>query len=284
MIENLTRSDLYLYHYTTASTANDNILMDRTIRMGRYTATNDPKEVKSWEFTVGANGDLDLGKYTMAAESAWLSGELKSRARIACFCQDSNSLTGNHLNDIFQRGYCKPRMWAQYAGNHTGMCLVFDKVKLDRLIKAQIPDGRVVMSGPIAYVNRGIVPDLLRDQAYMINADFLEEFGRDIYAECHLRTHYQTLFFEKMEDWANESEWRWVVFADTEDGDVFIEYKDALVGVVFGNNADKGDIRTAMRLCKPHGARCVGLKWKNCSPWYDFGNPLYLPKPWGELD
>lgn len=284
MIENIKSHDTFLYHYTPAPVAINYILKDRRLRLGRYTTTNDPKEVKSWEFDIGTNRDLDLGKYQMAKESAWLSKELKSRARTACFCQDTGPLTGNHLADIFQRGYCKPRMWAQYAANHTGMCLVFDKVKLDLTLRTKIPEGRVIMSGPVKYINRGIARDLWRDQAYMINADVLEEVGRDVYATYHLETHYKTFFFEKMTDWANESEWRWVVFAGSEDEEIFIEYEDTLVGVVFGDGANKEDIRAAMSLCRPHGVRCVGLKWKNCSPWYDFGNLLYLRQPWGELD
>ena len=35
---------------------------------------------------------------------------------------------------VFYRGYTHPRMWAQYASNHTGVCLVFDK----ELIKISI--------------------------------------------------------------------------------------------------------------------------------------------------
>lgn len=282
-IENITSADRFLYHYTKSSTAIGYILKNRNIKFGAYTKTNDPKETKSWEFDIGTNGDIDLGKYRMAEESAWLSNELKGRAGVACFSQDFGPLTGSHHTDIFRRGFCKPHMWAHYAENHAGVCLVFDKQKLSQAITSQTPDGRIIMSGPVSYLDKGIVQDLYRDQAYMINADVLEDIGRTQYPGLHIRTHYKTLFFEKLNDWSNEAEWRWVIFSDTDD-DIFIDYGDALVGVVFGDAASKETIRAAIQLIRPYGAQYTGLRWKNCSPWYDFGNPLYLPKPWGELD
>lgn len=275
MIEGITASDKFLYHYTKASTALDYILKNRSLRFNPYTLTNDPKETKTWQFNLGTNENRDLGKYRMSEESSWLSYELKNRTRVACFCMDSPPLSGNHLEDIFRRGFCKPRMWLQYAERHTGVCLVFDKQKLSQAIEQQLAGNYIIISGPVKYVDRSIVPNLTRDQEYMINVDTLEVAGRSVYPELHLKTHFRKLFFEKMTDWSNETEWRWVAFLKTEE-DIYIQYKDSLVGLMFGEETSEKAIRQMMGLTEALSLRYMGLKWKNSSPWYDYGNLRYM--------
>lgn len=53
MIENVTSADTYLYHYTTAEVATGYILPGRTVKLGRYQNTNDPKEARTWSFNLG---------------------------------------------------------------------------------------------------------------------------------------------------------------------------------------------------------------------------------------
>lgn len=284
MIENLTVADELLYHYTKASTALDYILKNRSLRLSKYTSTNDPKETKTWQFNLGTNEERDLGKYKMDEESAWLSRELKERARLACFCMDSPPLSGSHLDDIFKRGFCKPRMWAQYAERHSGVCLVFDRRRLAQAIEEQIASKHLVVFGPVKYIDRGIVPNLYRDQEYMINIDVLESVGRDAYPQLHLRTHVRSLFFEKMTDWNSECEWRWVAFSGT-DEDLYVNFDDALVGLMFGEDTSEKTVQDMMDVTESCSLQYMGLKWKNCSPWYDYANLRYVPgirnSPWG---
>jgi hypothetical protein len=287
MIENITSSKQYLYHYTKACTALDYIVANHTLQLGSYTGTNDPKESKIWEFNLGINEERDLGKYKMSELSEWLSMALKGKTKLACFSMDSDGLSGNHMQDIFKRGFCKPRMWAQYASGHTGVCLVFDRQKLEALINRAYSKDKLVLNGVITYKNRNIVPDLYHpdDQQYMINIDYLETVGRDAYVEAHLRTHYKRLFFEKMEDWKDESEWRCVVFSQN-DENLYLNFEDSMVGIMFGENTEEKFVQYIMDATESWGLRYMGLKWKNCSPWYDYGNLRYIPgiknSPWGE--
>lgn len=287
MIESVTSSESYLYHYTSAEIALKYIIANRTLQLGRYVGTNDPKESKMWEFDLGTNGAADLGSYKMAEMSEWLSAALKGKAKIACFAMDSGELSGNHLKDICRRGFSKPRMWAQYGDNHAGVCLVFDRKKLSELVEEEFSCKHLVLSGPVTYTNREVIrnfydPD---DQQYTINLDHLEKVGREAYVRDHLRTHYRRLFFEKMEDWRDESEWRFVIFSKN-DKNFYLDYKDSLVGIVFGENTSERDIQGIMDATETWGIRCMGLKWKNCSPWYDYGNLRYMPgiknSPWGK--
>lgn len=257
MIEHVTSTDAFLYHYTKASIARDFIFKNGTLLFSRYAETNDPKETKTWQFDLGTNCNIDLGAYKMDELSTWLSKELKHAARLACFSMDSAKLTGNHLEDIFKRGFCKPRMWAQYAERHSGVCIVFDRQKLAKQVEMQMVTARVVLSGSVKYVDRSIVRNL-DDQQYMINLDVMESVGRDAYVDLHLKTHYQRLFFEKMNDWRDESEWRWVVFGDA-NADLYLDISRCVAGVMFGENTEEKVIQDMMDQTESWGIRYMGL-------------------------
>ena len=271
MIESIKSVDKYLYHYTKCETAIDFILKDNTLRLNNYNKTNDPKEVKDWQFDIGSNEGADLGKYNSNELSTWLSKELKEKTRLLCFSQDTAPLSGNHLSDIFNRGFCKPRMWAQYGDNHRGLCLVFDRVKLTHQINEQLARNHLVLDSQVKYRNRNVIPNLFAsdDQQYCINIDHLQKVGKVKYVADHLAMHFERLFFEKMNDWSGENEWRCIVFSDSE-ADLYVNYGNSLVGVMFGDNTEEDDIISVMNMTNRTGVSHMGLKWKNCSPWYDY--------------
>lgn len=273
MIDRCTSVDRLLYHYTKASTATNHILKNRLLQFGSYAHTNDPKESKAWRFDAGTNENRDLGKYKMEELSIWLSKELKDRTKLACFSTDTAPLSGDHMKDIFNRGFCKPRMWANYAEKHTGICLAFERERLHKLIEKQFNANCLVLNDYVTYVNRSVISDLSQQQ-YMINVDYLESVGREAYVRSHLSTHYRRLFFEKMTDWRDESEYRWVIFSDTADN-FYLDIEDCLVGIIFGENTKEDDIEQVMKMTESWGLDYMGLKWKNCSPWYDYGNLRY---------
>lgn len=275
MIENVSSIETYLYHYTKAKTALDFILQNLTLCLGNYTKTNDPKESKSWEFGLGSNEKRDLGKYNTIETSRWLSTELKLRAKLACFSMDRVPLTGNHLVDVHNRGFCKPRMWAQYSEDHAGICLVFDQQKLLAQVKSQFGSNSLVIAGPIQYMDRNIVRGL-EDHEYMIDVDALEPLGKAAYVNLHIRKHYGSLFFEKMLDWRDESEWRVVVFSNFE-SELYLRLEDSLVGIMFGENIGEEMTQRIMAHTSSWGIQYMGLKWKNSSPWYDYNTFRYVP-------
>ncbi len=88
MIYSHTNEHKYLYHYTKASTAINDILPSNRLMVGSYLSTNDPKETKQWEFNLGSNENRDLGKYNMGDLSRRLSNALKSRTKVICFSKD----------------------------------------------------------------------------------------------------------------------------------------------------------------------------------------------------
>lgn len=270
-LERVRDSEKYLYHYTEANIAIDYILKSQTLKAGNYTNTNDPKETKDWLFEVGSNKvKRDFSTYDSNELSKWISRELKDNTKLICFSLDDKMLSGNHLNDIYKRGYSKSRMWSQYANNHSGVCLVFNKNKLNNIINDYSQkDIFKFVHGPVKYVNRSIVPDLINEQQYVINLDHLENVGRKQYVDDHLHKYFERLFFEKLEDWSNESEYRYVIFSNSKE-ELYFNFKDALSGIIFGDSISEENILKILNLTKKMNLDYWKLKWKNCSIWYDY--------------
>mgnify|MGYP003677008845 CR=1 FL=1 len=273
MICDVKESERLLYHYTSLSRARDLILPTGKLRMGRYSGTNDPKESKAWEFDLGTNQNRDLGAYRGREVSNRLSATLKDRCRVLCFSMDTGPLTGNYPHEILQRGFAYPRMWAQYGEKHTGVCLVFDKAMLEAKMKAIAERATHAFGGKVTYRDRSVI-GRLDEGDYIINIDYLETHGFDAYWNQHLEQFHRRLFFEKLQDWKDEREFRYVLFVEPED-DVYVEFGDALVGVVFGDAVDEKLSDEVVELLLPTKVEMTGLRWKNCAPWYDFGNFKY---------
>ena len=113
----------------------------------------------------------------------------------------------------------------------------------------------------------------------------LAEHGFEKYWRWHLDTYWKRLFFEKMEDWRDEVEFRFVAFFDGEE-EIFVDFADALVGVIFGDAADETEVDAVIENLLPTKVEFMGLRWRNCSPWYDYENFKYSRQlrssPWFE--
>lgn len=259
----------YLYHYTTAQVALNYILKDRTLKVSRLTNTNDPKEYKSWLFELGTNFNTDLNQFNMSELSKKVGNLIQTRTFLICFSKDQ-VLTGDHLLDLPKRGYGHSRMWAQYANNHTGICLVFDFEKLSNTFHDCFQD-KTYNSENVKYIDRFIGQ---RDSAFIINVDSLCEMGAEEYALNHAQTYKERLFFEKAKDWENEQEYRWVLQDSISTSEPVFAFNDALRGIVFGANCDEKNIKSIIDLTCDLDLEYHQLKWRNCSPWYNFERQL----------
>lgn len=273
MIEYESDHSRFIYHYTSLETAEQYILPSGTLRLSQYTGTNDPKETRHWQFTPGTNGTADLSKYSNTELSDWLSSTLKNHTKVICFCTDQPDLTGSNIEDLFKRGYTKPRMWAQYGANHRGVCLVIDKAKFIAEVEAQAGHLGEIVHGKVSYRDESPIFDQ-NEQHFLINVDTLEAVGRHEYALRHLGTHYKELFFQKLRDWKDESEWRCLVFS-SDSKDLYINLRSSFVGIVYGDGLIDDEVRRLMSLTDKYNPDQLALKWKNSGPWYDYANPLF---------
>lgn len=123
---------------------------------------------------------------------------------------------------------------------------MFNRQKLAQQIEAQLGQSHLLLSGTVRYVNRSVREF---EQEFAIDMDILESVGREAYADLHIRTHYQRLFFEKMADWRDEAEWRWVVFGNAT-SDLYIDIATCLAGIMFGENTEEKIIQDIIEQTK----------------------------------
>lgn len=272
VIMNVSDANRFIYHYTSLNTAK-RILNGLSLRMGVFQGTNDPKESKEWQFDLLSRNHADFRGIDARKLSSELSDSIKKHSRVLCFCKDGEGLTGSHLADVSLRGHFKARMWAQYGGNHTGACLVFDRGKLLERVRHDCGDAQLLSSGAVTYRNRSVTAE--RDEYdYFIDYDALKTVGFERYWMLHAQRCHQRLFFEKALDWRDECEFR-VVALLPKPREVFVDIWDCLCGVFLGERCDVSEVEDLIDALMEKGIHVMGLSWKNCTPWYDFGNQAY---------
>ena len=275
LIYGLRLHERYVYHYTKFATARDFILPSNILRLGHFTKTNDPRESRQWQFGVGSIArDKDIGPYALQNVSEWMSSVIQRETRIACFCRDAGPLTGNHLDDIYRRGFARARMWAQYAEDHRGLCLVFDLVKLVEALRRKVEEVArtapvFLVYSPVSYSNQRLAGPS-HEHAFSVTVEDLEELGRNNYPWHHAMRWWRELFFQKVEDWRDEAEWRVIVLVAS-DGPIDVDTGDALVGVIHGDRMARQDSESIIALSDRPEVEHMGLIWKNGCPWYDLG-------------
>jgi Protein of unknown function (DUF2971) len=263
----------YLYHYTRAGTLLSKILPSRRLRMGAMTTTNDPRESKDWMFGFGTDATFDgvTGKQFSELEKE-ATTIAKNNCKVVCFTRDGPGGVGFEIDGIYDRGFCKPRMWAQYADNHTGVCLIFDLAKLRETVRASVPDTSVLYEGDVHYRNRSRAPSLA-DNPFILNFDAIRRSGLEVTVRDHVRHYWRELFFEKLRDWGDEKEYRWVLW-DTQHDQHLFDFKDSLVAILLGPSFAASDKPAVGDFQKDLGFEVGVLNWKN-------GVPEVLPAFWG---
>lgn len=284
VIMNVTDPNRFVYHYTSLDTAKK-IIKNFSLRMGEFMGTNDPKESKEWHFDLLSDAGNDFRGVDAGKLSSDLSDTIKRHSRVLCFCRDSAGLTGNHLDDISHRGYFKARMWAQYGsshkdsnnynhrGDHSGVCFVFNRVKLIECVKEDCGGDVLLHSGDVTYRNRHVVARR-EEKDYFIDFDVLKKVGFDRYWKFHASRYRQRLFFEKSLDWRDESEFRALALL-AKPREVFINIQNCLCGLFLGEKCNLVEAKELIDDLMNRGVHVMGLSWKNCTPWYDFRNSIY---------
>lgn len=120
----------YVYHYTSWERLLD--IAESGFRLSPLTSMNDPRESKDWFIPLSVSNDsLEDDDATVFNAAI---GSCKEKVRIASFSLDEPY---GDLANQFRRGFARPRMWAQYAENHKGVCVILDREALDRAIRAK---------------------------------------------------------------------------------------------------------------------------------------------------
>lgn len=244
----------YLFHYTTIENA-VKILYGNSLKFSKISRANDTLESKP-RIHIDSDQELfrNVIKYFREMNNECL--------QILCFTMDLDkkctSEFSNELDDkermtnFAGRGYSLPRMWAQYAANNRGICLVFDKQGLINLIKNSLRSFLLVYQ-PISYYNRFSTYKMSDDSIIQ----FLDRINKTKSSEQRTLWNIDFLkdnidfviynYFSKLDDWIGENEFRFVAYGQD---DYFVKYIDkALVGIVMGENIEPANERIIKSFC-----------------------------------
>lgn len=209
-----------VFHYTSAATALEHILKTGMLRLGPISETNDPgdpppfPEVRSRE----GNGDPGVRPFLEAAMGFHEAG---GNHKLGCFALDSEeSITVAKDGVSSKFGWARDRMWAQYADHHRGICIAFDRARLEAAAKGIGADAnKKIVLGTVSYTD---------DVQYPLwNIDRVEGGEtRRRYVEW-LEQMLPAHFFTKRKDWVAEAEYRILLLDFSGDGNPYAYFHAA---------------------------------------------------------
>lgn len=243
------------YHYTSRAAAFEHILPARRLRLGSFAVMRDPLESKERAEHL----------FTPASWSAVAVEKLRALEREALVNTKILSLTVDRPEDpgvsrAHAWGYARPRMWEQYAENHRGVCLVFDRTDLHGWALGHLEAINPTASGEIIY------SDLPLDgypNARRLDATTLTDRGGGDTARgyrAHLLENAEELFFRKVEDWSSEREFRYVLL-DDDDDEVTVPF-ERLRAVILGERFPAWQLPGAAALCETADALLLKMAWR----------------------
>jgi hypothetical protein len=252
----------WLYHYTTKEAALGSILPQGLIRIGLFRHTNDPRENTEWLFQLGGHTAVEAMREwkELTANATRLA---KSTAKMLCLTRDDPAFDPDSFLRIFGRGFAHSRMWAQYGGAHTGVCLVFDAELLAQAINRTLSEeGLEVYCGEVEYSDESADDPL----AFRLDHDKVVRFGLETAVYEHVRRYHRKLFFHKNLDWATEWEYRWVVRSPIP-APVFVPIAAALGGVCLGEHFPQAEMDSLRYMLDELGSVSIAkLSWWNGRP------------------
>lgn len=171
------RGDGALFHFTQWDSLKD-ILADLTLRPSSFGTLNDMNEGNVNNMNMNENF-----RVMYIAEKY-----IKERCRLLCFTQNYD------IQGYGQEGTNHPAMWAHYADNSNGVCIVIDKLAFIKRNKA-ILDAHFYQFEDVEYS--------------IFNTPWEEEINYDAKTpEEFIKKNWRGLFFLKHKDWENEDEHR----------------------------------------------------------------------------
>lgn len=252
--------------------------MSLRISMGSFLNANDPRETKYWHFNVGMEHTVNRQLY----HERRISEKIKRKIGSLSFSRDIDSIPG----------YYRPRMWAQYAENNQGVCIVFNKDLLIESINKVLNPLGTVYESDIQYTPPR--KEFLSDELTDINrSDIVNENVNKIEREIFDGPHRVAYLFRKHEDWNSEAEYRILFKAESEKQKpyIYISCSEAIEKIVFGvdcpaphNQINKVGEDTKERInlynqiidiCKDNNVPFEKVLWTNGVPGQD---PIHVDK------
>lgn len=204
-----------IYHYTKLSTAIELILPSMTLRTNFLNKMNGPKENQKWSFgsvnvpygELYPEINLNTDQNTAHFDSMYQLGEdIKSKIQAICFVHSDK-----------YNGYANEMMWAQYAENHSGICLEIDT----NLFLKENSDLEIFKFQNINYNPKKADEWIHWDSRK----------SKDENISQHIERDFEGLFLSKSHYWQKEFEKRLLLIKDDY---CYLKIRESLTGIYYG--------------------------------------------------
>jgi hypothetical protein len=254
------------------ATALEHILPDQKLRLSPFANMSDPRESSDWKF-ITRDFRVTLGSGAVQYNALRTANALKRTWTVLALATDDPGATPGSAS-VFARGFARPRMWRYYGGDHTGVCLVFDRSAMVEEVGMQLgaEGAQQWHAEPVRYTED------FDTQGVTFSGNDVGADGVEPALRRHLARHYASLFFDKNRDWATEYEFRFVVQREGDEGFLSVAVKRSLVGVVLGEQvADVYGPSIDSAIGKA-GVAAGQLRWSNGEPRLDL--PVWERPAW----
>lgn len=252
------KENQFLFHYTTYSAALG-ILLSQQMRLGPLVNKNDPLEFEDHRddgrviHGNPSNEELAviIGDYKNAVDEKVRSVRFASFAMDMFFYNPPKDFQENCYNNL-TKGWACSRMWAQYADNHKGVCLVFDRENLVKSFEKSFGSCEIYCK-EVTYTNN----------LYPLQ-ESLEQNCKSL-----LTSEKISFLFQKCQDFRDEQEFRLLLIDKSlknTDELVSFSISDSLCGVIPGVRFPRENelsLKKAMKYCNSK------IKWLPI--WWNYG-------------
>jgi len=236
-----------------------------------------------WHFGVGTsrlteNSPSPEELKMLATHNPDFNRLLKHGCKVLCVSQDGENVS---KLDFSNRAFCKPRMWAQYADNHRGVCLLFDKQVLQETLENEF-GCEALFCGSVAYddfhdvISPGWPAHM---EAFMLSGDDITRDGLETVLRRHRDKYHDVFFFRKNKDWEHEAEYRWIIHGDSNNPE-FIPIEKALRAILIGIDFPIERLSEIHEYCEHTDTSLSRIVWQNGMPlvqWFE-ANQLSSPE------
>lgn len=203
-------NDGFLYHFTSAASLLK-IVENMTLKLSSFTLLNDLNEE---ELSCESSGGMDAIN---------IRNFIREHCRLICFTQ--NYEQGG--NSFCHTGCNHPRMWAQYADNSYGACIVINE-------KEFLKRNEEHLKGKLYKIENVVYKELIYNKKIKTH-DNPEKFIKD---------NVEHLFFKKYIDWGQEHERR-LFGIDLPD---FLSIKGCIEFICLGRRLSNDDLQRLIHL------------------------------------
>lgn len=262
----------HLCHYTRADTAFGLIVPQGQLLMDPYRRMRDPLENKPLAVrgSIGTVGPrLHEEVDALHEDVANAISAARDPMRLLCLTAgDDHQRDPMGSHDIGARcAWAHSRMWEQYADNHMGVCLLFDRAKMLAEIRQSLGSRGHYWEGAVEYTPTGFAGSA----AALLDLDDFAAASLDDDVARHVRGHHRDFFFLKTEDWAAEHEYRFVFHqvstTRARDEQFFACFGDALSYVIVGEKFPAWQLPGAREVASAAAADIRRMEWRSGGPW-----------------